>query len=161
LAEPTPVSPDTIKTPTNTAYDAESLRGLKVLIVEDIPANHDIIKLFLNPEGCECLVALNGIEALNVLETQATDIVLMDIRMPKMDGIEATHAIRNSDHSFKNIPIIALTADASADTNAACMAAGADIFLTKPIKANDLIESIKFIRRFQDYENEEVAINRA
>ena len=57
------------------SYDAESLRGLKVLIVEDIPANHDVIKLFLDPEGCECLGALNGIEALNILKTQAVDIL--------------------------------------------------------------------------------------
>lgn len=77
--------------------------------------------------------------------------------MPEMDGIEATRAIRSSDRNYKNIPIIALTADASAETNAACMAAGADIFLTKPVMGRELIESIKFIRRFQEYENETAA----
>ena len=139
------------------SYDAESLRGLKVLIVEDIPANHDVIKLFLDPEGCECLGALNGIEALNILQTQAVDIILMDIRMPEMDGIEATRVIRNTAGNYKNTPIIALTADVSPETNAACMAAGADIFLTKPVMGRDLIESIKFIRRFQEYDDEDAA----
>jgi CheY-like chemotaxis protein len=138
-------------------YNAETLRGLDVLIVDDIRANHDVIKLFLTPEGCKSHAALNGIEALEVLEAQAIDVIVMDIRMPEMDGIEATTAIRNSNRHYKNIPIIALTADVSAETNAACMAAGADIFLTKPVTGRDLIESIKFIRRFQDYEEETAA----
>ena len=77
--------------------------------------------------------------------------------MPEMDGIETTRAIRSSDRNYKNIPIIALTADVSAKTNAACMSAGADIFLTKPVTSRELIESIKFIRRFQEYENETAA----
>ncbi|MEP3889174.1 MAG: response regulator [Hellea sp.] len=130
--------------------DTDNLRGLKVLIVEDIAANQDIIKLFLGPEGCESLCASDGQEALDVLNTQVVDVILMDIRMPTMDGIEATRAIRGSNREYKNTPIIALTADVSAETNAACMAAGADIFLTKPIMARQLIESIRFVRRFQD-----------
>ena len=153
LAEPaTPASTPTPRAPEST-YDTESLRGLNVLIVDDIPSNQDVIKLFLDPEGCKSFGALNGIEALNVLDTQAIDIILMDIRMPEMDGIEATRTIRNSSRDYKNTPIIALTADVSAETNAACMAAGADIFLSKPVMGRELIESIKFIRRVQDYED--------
>lgn len=153
LAAPETSTPSVPAETSKSEYDAESLRGLKVLIVDDIPANQDVIKVFLNPEGCECHEALNGIEALNMLDTQVIDIILMDIRMPEMDGIEATRAIRNSDRDYKDVPIIALTADVTAETNAACMAAGADIFLTKPVMGRDLIESIKFIRRFQDYED--------
>ncbi len=138
------------------AYDKESLRGLKVLIVDDVAANHDVIKLFLVPEGCECYEALNGVEALKILETQEIDIILMDVRMPEMDGIQATQAIRSSGREFKDTSIIALTADIASETNAACMAAGADIFLTKPIMARDLIESIKFIRRFEDFDETQV-----
>ena len=134
----------------------DSLRGLKVLIVEDISANQDIIKLFLGPEGCQSLCAENGIKALEILNTQDIDIILMDIRMPEMDGIEATRAIRGSNREYKDTPIIALTADASAETNAACMAAGADIFLTKPIMARELIESIRFVHRFQGYDEDGV-----
>ena len=153
LAEPAmPASTPTPQAPEST-YDTESLRGLNVLIVDDIPSNQDVIKLFLDPEGCKSFGALSGIEALNVLDTQAIDIILMDIRMPEMDGIEATRTIRNSSRDYKNTPIIALTADVSAETNAACMAAGADIFLSKPVMGRELIESIKFIRRVQDYED--------
>ena len=155
-AESTPSSPSQ-EIVIDKKYDPESLQGLKVLIVEDIPANQDVVKVFLTPEGCECHGALNGIEALKILDTQSIDVILMDIRMPEMDGIETTRAIRSSDRNYKNIPIIALTADASAKTNAACMAAGADIFLTKPVMGRELIESIKFIRRFQEYENETTA----
>ena len=140
--------------------DTDNLRGLTVLIVEDIPANQDVLKLFLTPEGCKSLCAKNGIEALDILNTQTVDIILMDIRMPQMDGIETTRAIRSSNREYKNIPIIALTADVSAETNAACMAAGADIFLTKPVMARDLIESIRFIRRFQDHD-EDASVNAA
>ena len=155
-AESTPSSPSQ-ETVIDKKYDPESLQGLKVLIVEDIPANQDVVKVFLTPEGCECHGALNGIEALKILDTQSIDVILMDIRMPEMDGIEATRAIRSSARDYNNIPIIALTADVSAKTNAACMAAGADIFLTKPVMGRELIESIKFIRRFQEYENETAA----
>jgi len=130
----------------------DDLRGLKVLIVEDIPANQDIIKLFLEPEGCQNQCVSNGREALDVLNTQNIDVILMDIRMPEMDGITATREIRNSGREYKAIPIIALTADASAETNAACMAAGADIFLNKPVMARDVIEAIRFIRRFQEHD---------
>ena len=128
------------------AANYDDLHGLKVLIVDDMPSNQDVIKLFLEPEGCEMLCAANGVEALDVLKTQVVDIILMDIRMPAMDGIEATRTIRNQQDANQHVPIIALTADAAAETNAECMAAGADIFLTKPVMAKDLIDAIRFLR---------------
>ena len=129
-----------------TPRNYKDLRGLKVLIVEDMPSNQDVIKLFLEPQGCEMLCASNGREALNTLRTQTVDIILMDIRMPDMNGIEATRAIRSQRDANQHVPIIALTADAAAETNAECMAAGADIFLTKPVMAKDLIDAIRFLR---------------
>jgi len=71
--------------------------------------------------------------------------------MPGMNGIETTQAIRDSDLAVKNVPIIALTADGSAQTNAACMAAGADLFMTKPVLCRDLLEAMRFVRRYQDH----------
>ena len=120
------------------------LRNLKVLIVEDDVSNQDVIKMFLKPEGCYMMFAGNGNEAIDVLNTQSVDIILMDLRMPEMDGIETTRAIRVSRRDYYNTPIIALTADSSAETNAACMAAGVDIFLTKPVLARDLIEAMRY-----------------
>jgi CheY-like chemotaxis protein len=132
--------------PTKPAIAYDTLRGLKVLIVEDMPSNQEVIKLFLEPEGCEMLCAANGLEALDILGAQAVDIILMDIRMPAMDGIEAMRAIRSQQGTNQHVPIIALTADVAAENNAECMAAGADIFLTKPVMCKDLIAAIRFLR---------------
>ena len=140
----------TIEIPVETKFNPDNLRGLRVLIVDDVPSNQDVIKLFLKPEGCECFCTGAGENALETLKTQAVDVILMDIRMPGMSGIETTQVIRNSDLAAKNVPIIALTADGSAATNAACMAAGADLFLTKPVLCRDLVESIRFVRRYQE-----------
>ena len=134
--------------------EADMLRGVKVLIVEDEPTNQEIIKLFIDPQGCKSQCASNGVEALDVLNTQAIDIILMDIRMPTMDGIETTRTIRQSGREYNDTPIIALTADVSAENNAECMAAGVDIFLTKPIKARDLIEAMRYVRLAKDADNQ-------
>ena len=139
-----------IETPVPTKFNPDNLRGLRVLIVDDVSSNQDVIKIFLEPEGCKCFCTAAGEEALETLKTQAVDVILMDIRMPGMSGIETTQAIRNGDLAAKNVPIIALTADSSAETNAACMAAGADLFLTKPVLCRDLLEAIRFVRRYQE-----------
>ena len=142
-----------VKAPKHNTFNPDDIRGLRVLIVDDVSSNQDVVKLFLNPEGCECYCTAGGEEAIEFLKTQAVDVILMDIRMPGMNGIETIRTIRNSDLAVKNIPIIALTADGSAQTNAACMAAGTDLFLTKPVLCRDLIESIRFVRRYQDLDN--------
>jgi len=133
--------------------DPDNLRGLRVLIVDDIPSNHDVIKLFLTPERCECICVDTGEKAIEAMKTQNVDIILMDIRMPGMDGIQATQKIRDDG---LDIPIIALTADDSAETNVACMAAGADLFLAKPVLRRDLIESIRFVRRYKDDQEDHI-----
>jgi len=149
---PQTVEPETVQRIDEAAFDPDNLRGLKVLIVDDAASNQDVIKLFLKPEGCECFCTSAGQEALETLKTQSVDIILMDIRMPGMNGIETTQAIRDSDLAVKNVPIIALTADGSAKTNAACMAAGADLFMTKPVLCRDLLEAMRFVRRYQDHD---------
>jgi CheY-like chemotaxis protein len=71
----------------------------------------------------------------------------MDIRMPGLDGMETTRRIRQSADGYHALPIIAITDDNDAATHAACMAAGVDLFLTKPLMRNDLIEALVFLRR--------------
>jgi len=127
--------------------DFDDLSGVRVLIVEDVISNQDVIKIFLEPQGCEIMCTNNGVEALEAVKAQSFDVILMDIRMPEMDGIEATRLIRSEASQNATVPIIALTADATAETNAQCMAAGANIFLTKPIIATELYDSIRFVRR--------------
>ncbi|MEP1230307.1 MAG: response regulator [Litorimonas sp.] len=129
----------------------DNLQGTTVLIVEDMSTNRDIISLFLEPAGCMCLEAKNGQDALDLLKDHHVDIILMDLRMPVMDGITATKIIRASDNPYKNIPIIALTADSTSNINVECLNVGMDMFLLKPVIASDLKESISFLLRQQSH----------
>jgi len=127
----------------------DQLQGLNILIVEDVEANQEVLRSLLEPVGCTVNCAEHGQKALNMMDTQIFDAVIMDIRMPVMDGIETTKAIRALEGPHQNVAIIALTADASAENNAECLAAGADVFLTKPVVVSELFSSIRFARRKQ------------
>jgi signal transduction histidine kinase/CheY-like chemotaxis protein len=112
-------------------------RQARVLLVEDNVINQLVAKGMLGKLGCEVLLANHGAEALEILETQAVDLVLMDCNMPVMDGYETTHRIRqNSD--FSELPIIALTANALSDERERCRAAGMDDYLAKPFRKDEL-----------------------
>ena len=136
---------DVVPTPKSTAHSSDPFRGLRILIAEDIISNQEILKVFLNPVGAVVTCVANGQEALDALEQDHFDLVLMDIRMPVMNGIDATARIRAMSSGKASIPIIALTADASAENNAKCMAAGANVFLTKPVVATELFGSVRFV----------------
>ncbi len=122
---------------------SEDLKQCRALIVEDLRSNQDVIAVMLNSAGIEYVPVDSGENALSVLQTQHFDFVLMDVHMPGMDGIETTRRIRGGNQPWSDIPIIALTADAAAENNAACMAAGVDIFLTKPVMSKDLLAAIE------------------
>jgi len=127
----------------------DQLEGLNVLIVEDILANQEVVRSLLEPAGCTVSAASNGMIAIELMENQVFDVILMDIRMPIMDGIETTKYIREHEGPHQNVPIIALTADASAENNAVCLAVGADVFLTKPVVVSELFSSIRFVREMK------------
>ena len=99
---------------------------------------------FLEPEGCTIDCILDGQDALHALEQQDYDLILMDIRMSGLNGIETTKAIRGSGQPYANLPIIAITADTAPETNAKCMLAGVDLFLTKPVSSKALYSGIQF-----------------
>jgi len=122
-----------------------SLAGRHVLIIEDDKASQEVLATFLKPEGCEIDCIDDGDFAMTALARKSYDLVLMDVRMDGLDGIKTTQLIRKSQTSFKNIPIIAITADTSPDTNAKCMMAGVDLFLNKPVSAKGLFDAIKFV----------------
>ncbi len=111
------------------AYD---LPGKHILVVEDNKMNQLVIKKMLKGrENTTISFADNGLEGLNVLKTQTTDLILMDLQMPVMDGYEAITAIRNGDAGLQNrlIPIIVLTAE----TKEKVFELGTNDYLTKPI----------------------------
>ncbi|OQX14471.1 MAG: hypothetical protein BWK80_41810 [Desulfobacteraceae bacterium IS3] len=130
----------------------------KILIAEDELINRKLIAEILNRAGYESMAVSDGKAALDALENIRFDIILTDIRMPEMDGLELAEAVRNygSDvwkntgyrlpHSVSRIPIIALTAHAFKNDREQCLAAGMNDYIVKPVKKSQLIKTIeKFI----------------
>ena len=123
-------------------FNKELLRGMRVLVAEDNKINQMIIKELLSSAGVEVTMANNGIEALEFLQKNIFDLVLMDIQMPEMDGLTATTQIR-SDPRFDNLPVLAMTANVGAEHLAESKAAGMNAHLAKPIDVNKLYSTLK------------------
>ena len=119
-----------------------SWAGRRVLLVEDVAINRTIAIALLKKVGFDVLSAVNGQEALDLLEKESFDLVLMDIQMPVMDGLTATQAIR-ADQRFKDLPIIAMTAHATHEDRALSAAAGMNAHLTKPFTPSGLYDAIR------------------
>jgi CheY-like chemotaxis protein len=116
---------------------------LRVLVAEDGEVNQLLLMHLLPSFGCHADLGRDGREAVALFEAHTYDIVLMDCHMPEMDGFEATAAMRAIErrrHSAVAVPIVALTASATADDRTQCLAAGMDDFLTKPFRPADLRE---------------------
>jgi CheY-like chemotaxis protein len=119
------------------------LLTLRILLVEDNLVNQRLASRLLEKQGHEVVVAANGRDALAVLEQERFDLVLMDVQMPEMDGIETTTAIRACEEGTgKRLPIIALTAQAMEGDRERCLAAGMDGYLSKPIQGHQLLQTV-------------------
>ncbi len=114
-------------------------RPCRVLVVDDIPTNRALLGAMLRPLGFEVAEAGNGAEALEVFQDWSPHVILMDMRMPVMDGYEATRRLRMTE-SGRNTPIIAVTASAFEDLRQDVLAAGVDEYLRKPFNLEDLLE---------------------
>ena len=117
-------------------------RSLSILVAEDNRTNQMVIGMTLERAGHRPIIVNNGEEALEALETDRFDIVLMDINMPIMNGIEATKLYRFNSVGRSHVPIIALTADASEHAWSRCKDAGMDGYATKPIEPDRLLQAI-------------------
>ncbi len=106
--------------------------GQRVLLVDDEPINREITLCLLHDAGLAVDVAEDGLAALAFVDEQDYDLILMDVQMPRMDGLEATRQIRGRPDG-QRVPILALTANAFADDRAACLAAGMNDFVSKPV----------------------------
>jgi two-component system cell cycle response regulator DivK len=113
----------------------------KILLVEDNEMNRDMLTRRLTRKGYEVIGAVDGEDAIQKVATTAPDLVLMDMRLPGIDGLEATRQIR-SDGLAHRTPIIMLTANATVEDLNAARAAGCDDFETKPIDFPRLIQKI-------------------
>src|SRR4029077_8530557 len=130
---------------------APARTGLKILVAEDNSVNRLLDTRLLTKQGHLVTVAGNGKEALDELERQSFDLLLMDVQMPEMDGIETTAAIREREQACgTHLPIIALTAHALSTDRERCLAAGMDGYVSKPLHAAQLFQEIERLVQVQD-----------
>ncbi|QBX37597.1 response regulator [Brevundimonas sp. S30B] len=127
--------------PVKPEADGQALFGRSVLVVDDHEVNRRIVGLLLQPHGLRLTFAVNGEEAVEIARNAEFDVVLMDMQMPVMDGLEATRAIRSEGPNI-DTPIIALTANAMDNHRAAWDAVGVRAFLTKPIEPTLLVTAL-------------------
>ncbi|MCV0382731.1 MAG: PAS domain S-box protein [Erythrobacter sp.] len=129
--------------------DAEPLRaGARILVAEDNPVNLRLTMAMVARAGCVAEPATDGAVAIAMIERSITedtpyDLVLMDMQMPNLDGLEATRRIRAAGHAAGDLPIVALTANAYADDIAECRAAGMQDHLAKPLRMRDLESALR------------------
>jgi PAS domain S-box-containing protein len=123
-------------------------RKLRILVAEDTLPNQKLAMAILGDRGHSVRVALNGREAVALVQQQEFDLVLMDIQMPIMDGYQATAAIRAlPDTALSQIPIVAMTALALPQDRQQCLAAGMNACLTKPIQSRELVDTVERLAR--------------
>lgn len=118
-----------------------SPRSIRILVAEDSPTNQAVIRALLKKLGHPADIVANGLEAVAAVRERPYDLVLMDVMMPEMDGLEATRRIRAGRR--KDIPIIAVTAKAMADDFERCLQAGANDYLAKPVNVDRLVSLIR------------------
>ncbi len=125
------------------AAQPKHVRSLHILLAEDSLVNQKLAVALLEGQGHKVRVANNGREAIAALQTEKFDMVLMDVQMPEMDGLEAAEKIRaREQHTGTHIPIIAMTAHALKGDRERCLAAGMDGYIAKPIHAAELFDVI-------------------
>jgi CheY-like chemotaxis protein len=115
---------------------------LRILVVEDNAVNQKLALRLLGQMGYQADVAGNGLEAIEALERQRYDVVLMDVQMPEMDGLEATRQIRRQ-WPERPVRIIAMTANAMQGDREATLKAGMDDYISKPIRVEELIRALE------------------
>ena len=114
----------------------------KILIVEDNEKNMKLVRDILRHQGHETLEAVNGLDGVRLAEQERPDLVLMDIQLPDIDGIEALGRIRK-DASLDAIPVLAVSASVMPDDQQKIISSGFDAFITKPINLKQFIETVQ------------------
>jgi CheY-like chemotaxis protein len=123
---------------------SEARRSLRILLAEDNAVNRQLVTALLTKRGHTSVCVVNGREAVAAVANGVFDLVLMDVQMPEMDGLQATAAIRKAEEvTGVHVPIVALTAHAMKGDREACIAAGTDEYLSKPVNATELFALIE------------------
>ena len=137
----TPVAQNIIENNPSDEAAVKPFSGLSVLCVEDNPINQKVVKRLIGKRVSSLTCANNGREALDVLSTMHVDVILMDIHMPVMNGIETTLEIRSSNEPWANVVIIALTADPEYQAKRICKNIGMNDTIAKPVKRADILNA--------------------
>ena len=143
LPAPQPVSPQRIDS--KPTQEIKESPGIRVLVADDCDVNQEVARGVLEIEGFFVEVAGNGEEAINMLADSAFDVVLMDVEMPVMDGMQATRKIRKT----SDVPVIALSAHAVEDLKRRCEDVGFTDFISKPFRPDELVRKIKEVLQQQ------------
>jgi signal transduction histidine kinase/HPt (histidine-containing phosphotransfer) domain-containing protein len=141
--------------PESSQTDMHTISGLKILLVDDVKVNRTSACMLMKKMGHKVFEAENGVKAIEILKSNNVDLILMDLEMPEMDGLEATRHIRQgtAGNKAKNLPVIAMTAHAMANIRKKCLDAGMNDFISKPIKKNELaacLNSFEFSNAVDD-----------
>lgn len=138
-----PLQPESKQGDARAAAVEFELRRLNVLLVDDNDVNRRLgVKMLENRVG-NITVASNGIEAIDLAESKRFDLILMDVQMPELNGLEATQIIREREDRGRHVPIIAMTARAMKGDREECLAAGMDGYVAKPVRLDDLIKEVQ------------------
>ena len=137
--------------PAKAVMDAEMAKQhpLRILLAEDNQVNQKLALRILDQMGYRADIASNGLEAVESIERQVYDVILMDVQMPEMDGLDATRNIRKLTN-VKQPHIIAMTANAMEGDREMCLAAGMEFYITKPIRVPELVTALKLVKRKGD-----------
>jgi signal transduction histidine kinase/DNA-binding response OmpR family regulator len=125
----------------NLAEATRAIHGARVLLVEDNAVNQQVAGEFLSKSGMKVTLASDGLEAVDRIKAERFDLVLMDVQMPVMDGLQATRLIRSLPQG-RGLPIVAMTASALAQDRQDCLAAGMDGHVAKPIDPQELVSTL-------------------
>ena len=137
-----------VEEPASTSIQAQvatasgSAGPIRILLAEDNAINALLTRTLLEAEGHTVDTVEDGQLAVEAMKTASYDLIFMDMRMPNMDGLEATRKIRTLPNVGKTLPIIALTANAFDDDRNACFDSGMNDFMTKPVSAEELSEKV-------------------
>jgi len=127
--------------------DHGMIRGLRILVGEDNPTNRKVVRKILETGGHSIHIVDHGEQALDALENGEYDLVILDMHMPVMGGIETAKLFRFMHPEKRNIPIMILTANATTEAVRQCEAAGLDAYLAKPVEPKKLLETVDLLAR--------------